>query len=193
MKSIILGSGPSSRGFVKPDGIFTVAINGAIEACPEADAFFTLDHSPENMRRLDELPSWVTGYVAFPDNIQTPPHITRFHRKYAFGLPEPRPKNTPEWWFWRWNCIEGLSKDPGAIHTGNSAFGALGVLYHLGYTDVALVGVDGTQDAKPDGSMPKNLSHLGMLFESARYQINLTSCGKLNTIRMATLEYWLAE
>lgn len=193
MKAIILGSGPSARGFVKPDGIFTIAVNGAIEQCPEADAFFTLDHSPENMRRLNELPSWVTGYVAFPDNIQTPPHIIRYKRLFARGMPEPEQKNTQEWWFWRWNCGDGLSEETGSVNTGNSAFGALGVLYHLGYTHVALVGVDGTQDAKPDGSLPKNLSHLGILFATARFQINITSCGKLDSVRMATLSEWLSE
>lgn len=95
--------------------------------------------------------------------------------------------------FWRWRCVGGLSVTPSVIHSGNSAYGALGLAYHLGYTDVALIGVDGTQDERIEGGNPNNLSHLPLLFESALPQINVVSCGALTGIPQMALDDWIKK
>ena len=67
-----------------------------------------------------------------------------------------------------------LSEDPGAIHTGNSGWGALGLAYHMRPRKVALLGVDanGAGHAYADiPQRPGELDHLPLLFVSA--------CGQL--------------
>lgn len=49
---IIVGSGPSAANFVAPRGVPIIAVNGAIDWLNRASYFFTLDPSPDNMRRV---------------------------------------------------------------------------------------------------------------------------------------------
>ncbi|EDN0711894.1 hypothetical protein CXO04_22910 [Salmonella enterica subsp. enterica serovar Senftenberg] len=41
------------------------------------------------------------------------------------------------------------------------------------------------------GGTPKNLSHLPLLFQSARERIDVVSCGKMGGIPQMTLKEWL--
>jgi hypothetical protein len=66
----------------------------------------------------------------------------------------------------------GLSKNPNEIHTGNSAYGALGLAFHMRPTRIALLGVDGKgdgyfYDVPGEASAPGCLTHLPRLFRSA--------------------------
>ena len=169
-----------------------IAVNGAIDWLTRAEHFFTLDHSDENLRRLDNRRNGTRYHAAFPDHVPAPDGVKRYDRVQLRG-DEPRPRRTPEWWLWRWSGVLGLSEDPARIHSGNSAYGALGLAYHLGYRRVALVGVDGTQEPKLDGRRPHNLSHLPLLFASALGQINVVSCGQLTGIPQSTLEQWYED
>ncbi|HHA1396931.1 hypothetical protein [Enterobacter soli] len=186
---IIVASGPSAERFVPPRGVPVIAVNGAIDWISRASYFFTLDPSSVNMRRL-RVRRRNVGYFAagIPASI---PHVYEFERLSLRGE-EPLVKHSPEWWLWRWSARLGLSEDPRYIHNGNSAWGALGLAYHLGFKDVALVGVDATQEARVHtGGKPNNLSHLPLLFKSALPQINVVSCGKLNSIPQMSINEWL--
>ncbi|MEL8340729.1 norphogenetic protein, partial [Escherichia coli] len=86
----------------------------------------------------------------------------------------------------------GLCEDENEIASGNSAYGALNLAFHIGFKHVALVGVDATQEPRVhSGGTPKNLSHLPLLFQSARERIDVVSCGKMGGIPQMTLKEWL--
>lgn len=192
IRAIIVGSGPSARGFNPPDDVVILAVNGAIEWLPRADFFFTLDFSPANCRRLLNPRQGVCYFAAVPEHAELPAHVESLVRVSARGK-EPAHVGSPEWWFWRWSAVAGLSEKTGYIHSGNSAYGALGLAYHLGFNDVALVGVDGTDESRIEGGSPQNLTHLPLLFASALNQINVISCGRLGGIPQQSLEDWLNE
>ncbi|QCR38795.1 hypothetical protein [Nissabacter sp. SGAir0207] len=184
---IIVASGPSARGFLPPRDVPVIAVNGAIDWIARASYFFTLDPSPDNMRRLATRRSNVRY---FSGGI-TQEGVYEYER-VSYRAAEPPVKGSPEWWLWRWSAKPGLSEDPTRINNGNSAWGALGLAYHLGFKNVALVGVDATQEARYKvGGRPNNLSHLPLLFKSALGQINVVSCGKLNSILQMSLREWL--
>lgn len=187
-KAVIVASGPSARGFVPPDEVTVIAVNGAIEWLSRADYFFTLDPSPENRRRLTCQRAGVAYCAAGP--VGHAPGVRRFQRIARRGQ-EPQERYSPAWWLWRWSAVAGLSENARQIHTGNSAYGALGLAWHLGFTDVALMGVDGTEEARIEGGQPGNLSHLPLLFASALPQIRVVSCGKLTGIPQMHFEDWL--
>lgn len=190
-RAVIVGSGPSAGDFIPPDDIAVIAVNGAITWLSRADYWFSLDPSADNIRYLSPLRPGIRYAVAWPECRKTPDEVIRFRRHACRGA-EPEMKFTPEWWLWRWSAVRGLATDPGVINSGNSAWGALGLAYHLGFTDVALVGVDGSQAPRVDGSgCPGNLSHLPLLFASALAQINVVSCGGLTGIPQLTLRNWL--
>ena len=192
MKAIIVGSGPSARGFIPPDGVHVFAVNGAIEWIPRADYWFTLDPSADNLRRMNNPRPGVKYCAAVPEEYGIPAHVERLMR-YAWRGEEPQPAGTPVWWLWRWSAVQTLSNRRGIIHTGNSAWGALGLAYHLGCDDALLVGVDGTTDARIEGGRPNNLSHLPFLFRSALNQVRVRTVGRMDGIETITVDEWLKE
>jgi hypothetical protein len=191
VRAIIVGSGPSARGFEPPAGVAVFAVKRTIMWLSRADYWFALDHNPAAMDCMRNQRPGVKYYCACPDSVELPAGVTRLRRIEGRG-PQPWPHNTPEWWLWRWSAVRGLCREPGAVHTGNSAYGALGLAYHLGFRDVLLVGVDGTQDARIEGGYPYNLSHLPLLFQSARNQVRLHTVGELDGIPSISLSDWLA-
>lgn len=177
MRVVIVASGPSCEGFTPPPGVVVIAVNGAIEWLSRADYWFTLDPSPINLERMHRPRHGVT-YCAAVDG-EVPPWVRRFNRLASRG-PEP-PAGTPQWWLWRWSAVRTLCANHDCIHTGNSAWGALGLAYHLGATRVALVGVDASTEPRIEGGLCRDLSHLPLLFESALPQINLINCGAMRS------------
>lgn len=187
-RCVIVGSGPSASGFIPPAGLTIIAVNGAIEWLPRAEYWFSLDDSPKNITCATQQRSGVTYYSAgWRCAI---PGVKNLRRESWRGT-EPEDKNSPEWWFWRWSCKPGLSTDRGAVNTGNSAYGALNLAYHLGFRDVALIGVDATDEERIEGGKPNNLAHLPLLFRSALAQVNVVSCGKLTGITQMPLSKWI--
>jgi hypothetical protein len=158
--------------------VVVIAVNGAIEWLPRADYWFTLDPSPINMERMNNPRAGVTYCAAL--NEPAPLWVRRFERVAGRGQ-EPS-TGTPEWWLWRWSAVKTISTTPGKIHTGNSAWGALGLAYHLGAERVALVGVDASGEDRIEGGKCRNLSHLPSLFESAMPQIKMVNCGHMNSM-----------
>ncbi|EJN6750980.1 TPA: norphogenetic protein [Escherichia coli] len=192
---IIVGSGPSAANFVAPRGVPIIAVNGAIDWLNRASYFFTLDPSPDNMRRVGRgrRRRGVCYCMALPDvkEREVRDGVLCFRRVAERGM-EPKNMNSPEWWAWRWSAHFGLCEDENEIASGNSAYGALNLAFHIGFKHVALVGVDATQEPRVhSGGTPKNLSHLPLLFQSAREQIDVVSCGEMGGIPQMTLKEWL--
>lgn len=49
-RAVIVASGPSAAGFVPPDDVTVIAVNGAISWLERADYWFSLDASAANQR-----------------------------------------------------------------------------------------------------------------------------------------------
>ena len=196
---IILGSGPSARNFVIPDGVKVIAVNSAI--CKRADYWFSLDWSRKNQEILTYRHQYPeTRFLVAGDGWQGDLRgVTVYHRISRQGI-EPSHNYNPEWWAWRWSAVLGIPERSDQIHSGNSAWGAIQAAYHLGARRVVLVGVDATQDAKPDGSAPNNLSHLPMLIRSAQgmLEIRRLAAGVASPIDVPEIEageiaQWLSQ
>lgn len=186
---IIVASGPSARGFVPPDDVPIIAVNGAIDWISRADYWFTLDTSTANLNRVHNPRSGVQYCAAVPPERHLPPHVRRFDRVgYDWANYPPAPAYTVGWWLRRLSCKPGLSTDPATIHTGNSSYGALGLAYHLGARRVVLVGVDATNDRRVEGGRSRELKHLPSLFASALPQVEIVSCGALDSVPQARFE-----
>jgi hypothetical protein len=189
--AIIVGSGTSGEGFVPPRGTDIIAVNGAVEWLQRADYFFTLDPTPVNIKRLQNYCESVQCYTSIPavhvthdpllkNNVTLLKSVTISHG-YLYD------DGSPEYWLKRWGSVKGLSEDKNSIHTGNSAYGALGLAYHLGYERVLLIGIDANNEPRVEGGIPNNLSHLPLLFKSALPQIDFKSCGKMAGVPKITL------
>jgi hypothetical protein len=174
---IVVGSGTSAKGFVPPKGVPVIACNGAIDRLEKVDFFFTLDHSDINIKRLHAAKIGTQYFAAFPPKIKNVPAYVHLLKRYSFQGKEPVNKNSPEWWLWRWSAVLGLSEDKDVINSGNTAYGAVGLAYHLGFKKVLLIGVDASGDERIEGGKTHNLSHLPLLFESALSQIKIVNCG----------------
>jgi hypothetical protein len=190
-KCIVVGDGPSAAGFVPPDGVPVIAVKRAIDGLSRADYWFSLDPNAASLERMQNQRPGVVYYCACDSTDPLPEGVVRLLRVSGRKAREPRPRGTPDWWLWRWSAVSGLSDKPGRIHSGNSAWGALGLAYQLGFRDVLLVGVDGTQAERVSGGRPNNLSHLPALFRSALGQVRLHSVGHLRGIPRTTLADWL--
>jgi len=150
-------------------GVFTIAVKQAILAFT-ASAWVTVDPNPRAQALMNTPRARTHYYAAVPldygtararlsfHRVHAPEHVTYLHR--VAGKEPSR------------NMI-ALSDDPGALHTGNSAWGALGLAYLLRPRKIGILGVDGTRDehgigvGRPNGS----LDHLPWLFETALPQL----------------------
>lgn len=177
MRVVIVASGPSAKGFVPPSGVTVIAVNGAIDWLRRADYFFTLDPSQANMQRMRRQRIGVKYCYAY-DNVLPVGNAEFYERIGACEFINPQPYSS-QWWCNRWRGKLGLTNRVGQINTGNSAYGALGLAYHLGAEKVALVGVDASSAPRVEGGAPNNLSHLPLLFESAIGQIDFINCGAM--------------
>jgi len=151
-------------------GVLVIAVNGAIEWCDAADWFFSLDPSIYVCGLVQRPRTGVKYHMAVPDTFgtrraplrrhQAPRlvHVTYLRRLTGKGVRGARPR---------------LSEDSGAIHTGNSAYGALGLAYHQRPARIALLGVDGTNSgyAYLPGRQGGSLGHMPALFASAVPQL----------------------
>lgn len=194
MHAVIVASGPSARGFQPPPDLPVIAVNGAASWLRRADHWFSLDASAANQEWLRmALHRGIDCHVAGWKwrLCRDARRARRWERIDSLGTYRaPVPQGSPEWWLWRLGAVRGICKKPGAIHTGNSAWGALGLAWHLGFRDVALIGVDATSDDRLEGGTPGNLSHLPLLFASAAPDMRVTSCGSLTGIPQQSFGEW---
>src|SRR5699024_2682498 len=159
---IIVASGPSVRAVSRDDilaaGAVVIAVNGAIDWLGRSDYWFTLDPSQINLVRANNRVNGCKYVMALPDNMQAPPGVTRMERRQGDAYGKAR-------------ALQGLSEDKNTIHTGNSAFGAMGLAYHLRPKRIVLLGVAGTQERRIAGGCSRTLRHLPELFSSAVPQL----------------------
>lgn len=167
-------------------GAHVIAVNGAIAWLPVAHSWFTLDPD-DRVRPLMARPrTGVHYYAAVPADYGRPdahrrnhrapaePGITWLHRVTGDGYLSARAT---------------LSEDPGAIHTGNSAWGALGLAYHMCRQvldhRIALLGVDADRGpyAFMSGRPRTPFDHLPALFESALPQLRARCIAVMNGSR----------
>lgn len=179
MRIVIVASGPSAAGFIPPIGATVIAVNGAIDWLSRADHFFTLDPSLVNVRRLNSPRPGVKYHIALPAESVNPAPAAKRWLRVSSQENEPAQKGSAEWWLWRWGAVKTLNRYPGRINTGNSAWGALGLAYHLGAEKVILVGVDADRSPRIDGGVPNVLSHLPLLFDSAVGELPIVNCGAM--------------
>lgn len=181
---VIVASGPSLNELEQDDSLwfklyddtgFILAVNGAADYLPYYNGFFTLDRSEANLSRLRNRDLKSRYYCACdPTTGPKVPHGVTCLERVATQGQEPEERYSPEWYLWRWSCTLGLSEDKNKIHTGNSAYGALGLAYHFRPKKILLLGVDGTQEPRINNEGPpkQSLSHLPLLFNSAVKQLN---------------------
>lgn len=202
---IIAGSGPSLKNFNPPAWASVIAVNQAINYLPRADYWFTLDPSKINLRTMQENKDGVEYYCAvdmgwyngggkkyIPDHVKILKRVRQVHAS-------PKDKHSPMYNIHRLQARFRIDKRPGYISTGNSAWGALNLAYHLGAVKVLLIGIDANDDLKIDGTKSRtNMHHLPLLFSSAADQIDMVSCGKMKADKIPnkTLEQgliWLKQ
>lgn len=187
-KCIILGSGESARGFRDTGEADIIAINSAIYAAPNAKYWFTLDPSPANFRKMEDPNIKAIKVVAAPRNISLPKNVKRYFRVETDfkGIP----KNAFER-FLKWSkATTRLSTDPFCISTGNSAYGALNLAYHLGYKDITIIGVDGAGENihTKSNAGSKGYMQLAMLFRGIEEQcrelgLNINNKGYIDAFK----------
>ena len=178
-KVIIVGSGPSNIAYrdsfltdIKRNDVTVIAVNGAIYRTGDtAHYWFTLDPSLENRKIMIKQPYQGVEYVAAVPHDYGKPNATLpfFRRK--------RPKNVlylnrihdPNAHL---GIMKGLSDEYGCINTGNSVYGALNFAYHFNPDNILLVGVDGQDTKRFDGThSTKNIFVLPELMESVIPQL----------------------
>lgn len=167
----IIASGPSYRDFnfrLLAPHVHIIAVKGAIEGLGRrAHSWITVDANRKVrmqwMGHLTRVPG-VKYYAAVPEDYGTAEARMKWHRP---------PAEEGIHYLKRITGL-GLSEDPSIIHTGNSAWAALGLAYHMQAKRIALIGVDGTQEAYGVGKgAPRgDLSHLSALFATAQTQID---------------------
>ncbi len=193
-KIIIVCSGSTAKGFTPPDNTIVIAVNNTINWLSRVDYFFTLDPGNYNLESIRNQRKGVEYCVAYHKSF---PNCTMYERV------ADRTKDGIQGFTGTLAGKRGLSEDQAKIHTGNSAYGALGLAYHLGFDKLVFIGLDGGGD-KCDGypAIPDNkLAHLDELFSSALPQIegkvvNASMISKVTCFPQMTHEdaiAWLME
>ena len=189
-RAVICGQGPSwalvdvqELTRTREAGALVIAVNGAVAHAP-ADVFFTLDLSPENRRRIANPVPGVRYVVAAPaTETNRVGHVTYLRRiERAVSRKGPYAHRAGQ------EAPGGLSEDPKAINTGNSAFGALNLAYHLGVQRIVLLGVDGCGYTRWDGTRNFCLEHMPALFASAVPQLAAAGIAVVNGSPQSAVE-----
>lgn len=161
-------------------GVYILGVNGAGMWLPKMNGWFTLDPSPRNRQITSLRKQGVTYYVAVPDDYGQPnarleshrssrlQHVVYLRRVEGSGYLKQRLT---------------LSEDPYSVHTGNSAWGALGIAYLMKPHKIVLLGVDCNNNgyAYQRRLRPKHsFDHLPALFASACPQLERSKITILN-------------
>lgn len=166
----IVATGPSFSGVRFEDlgpNVHIIAVKGAIHALKIAHSWITVDANRRCRVRQMAQPvrrHGVKYYAAVPQDYGLPGAARVSHQRPA----------EPGIHYLERIPGHGLAEDNTQIITGNSAFAALGLAYHMGFRRMGLFGVDGTQDLYGTGvgNRPRgDLSGLASLFQSALPQL----------------------
>ena len=166
----IIATGPSFSDIpfqLFGPNVHIIAVKGAIFFVPRAHSWITVDAN--NRCRRDQMAEakrkpGTQYFAAVPADYGTPTAYRNWHR--------PPPESGIH--YLERIGGEGLAEDPKQIITGNSAYAALGLAYHMGFRRVGLFGVDATQDRYGTGwgGRPRgDLDKLHRLFADAIPQL----------------------
>lgn len=161
-RSIILCQGPSFgvldldlvRWAQRVHRVRVIAVNGAIDYFPESDFWFTLDPSLENQSRMNSPIEGCRYVAAVPETYATAQAGLLHYRR-------PAPEHVT---YLRRVEGEGLCRDRGAIHSGNSGWGAFQLARHLRSERTVLSGLDGRGLDRWDGTKNRRLNYLADIF-----------------------------
>lgn len=190
---LIVASGPSVEGAPLhrvPSDVHIIAVNGAVIFCPRVDSFFSLDPSTQVRALLRSRRPGVAYYLAVPDDYGMPRARMESHRPPREAgvtfLRRVAGSDGP------YGSKFGLADDPDAIHTGNSAYGALGLAWHMKPARVAILGVDGTNTgyAYLPGDPRPQFSHLAELFASTAPQLEAAGVSVRNGSPESVVTCW---
>lgn len=165
------------------EGYTVIAVNNAINITKDyTDYWFTLDPSEDNISIMRKRPYDAYYFCAIPDWYGTnnaPIHrckvaVTGIH--YLKRIQDDS------------NALKikyGLSDDKSCIHTGNSAYGALNLAFHMEPSEIIILGVNGNRlNPKFDNRhCVGDLSHLPKLFESAKNTLDTNGIRVYNANR----------
>lgn len=151
-------------------GVAIIAVNGGHDYC-QPDYWFTLDLSQENKDRLGfEVSNKTCCYAAVPDDFD-PSHATRpvhwLRRVSGCG-------------HGRYRTRAGISPDPSAIYTGNSATGAIQLAAHMGARRIVVFGMDGGGTYADSEREPRDLSPLKDLCYGLKCDLSIRNIEVLN-------------
>lgn len=171
-KILIVASCPEAMRFRPIPGWTVIAVNSSIHITKEhTDYWFTLDPSESNIKIMNEKPYDAKYYAAVPDWFGTPAAEIRRLRQnapediyYLQRMSGPREAKY---------LLSGLANERMKINTGNSAFGALNLAYHMNPKQIVILGVNGNrmQPKFDNRHCVGSLDHLPNLFASAVPQL----------------------
>lgn len=193
-KCIIVGSGQSAKDFIHPKGVDVIAVNNSITRVPTANYWFTLDPANYNLKIINDKSIKAKKYVACPEYYLLPDDVIRCKRVENHNRSRIFNQNCYEYFLYQSKATLGLSLEHLHISTGNSSYGALNLAYHLGYKDIALIGIDGTDKISLDNnSDTRGYLYLNQLFDSVQKDLglNIVSLGELKSFPKMSLEEWL--
>jgi len=165
-KIIIVGSSWEAVNFRPLEGYSVIAVNSAIEITRgHTDFWFTLDYSNSNLEIMRNKQFRCEYFCAVQEDFQrymgrrreAIPKDVRYMLRVAGANPI--------------RCNYGLQEDKNKVSTGNSAYGALNLAYHMEPKEIVLLGISGDNKRKFDGKKCYDLSHLPDLFSSAVQQL----------------------
>lgn len=183
----IVGSGPSLKGFDLSllRDFDVIAVNSAILHLPFAPRFwFSMDPALPNraiMARAKDCPDTVFYFAAFPDHGLKMDAAHRDRRDATIDERVIYLRRIEG--IHRVGARPALSTDPTGVHCGNSAYGALGLGFHMKPERIALFGVDARTDqgyAWGPGQPTQDLRFLQWLFASAQPQLDAAGIKVLN-------------
>lgn len=174
---VIIGSGPSMANVpidtidrLCDEGIHVIAVNGAIRFLNKTTSWFTLDPDERLIGLMKRQRHGTEYYAAVPKDYGSLNAKVAYHRRtiiegihYLHRLTGGGPMKSKE----------KLSDNPYEIHTGNSAWGALGLAYLMEPKKIIMLGVDGTNKRYAYiRQYPKmNFQHLPWLFSTCVEQL----------------------
>lgn len=172
-KIIILASSQEARKFKPVEGYVVIAVNSAIHvAGGNVDYWITVDPSESNMHIMRTKPYPAKYYAAVPWWFGGP-HAKLARLKNCAIPDDMNYLNRVEGDLCDKYIKYGLCEARSDISTGNSAYGALNLAYHMNPKEIVILGVDGNRIAPKFDNKHciGTLDHLPTLFESAVQQL----------------------
>lgn len=180
---LIVATGPSAEkipfSFYRKcaeAGVHIMAVGLAVNWLPVCHSWMSVDPGLRTRSILKNQREGVKYWCAVPPHFGSPDAQSYWHRgpivPFVNYLVRTNLPGHP------------LNEDPSCAETGNSAYGALNVAWHMEARKIVLVGVDGTRQRMAfhrNGERPNgDMSHMTDLFAGALPQLRLTGTQVVN-------------